>query len=236
MAGLDRRQRPLLGRDLTVNSFGTLDLLKTISSHPGLKASRDNRWHYLGLVNEPCFDKADRPRSRTLRPVARQARAPTARPIPSTNAAEISRSEDRRARQDRAGRLVLRLGTGIVGLRLFPNPDFDEAAAKKWDPSATTPIPATTCDKRPGAALPRRHVLRVLPRRAEPDQAAGRSGEPEVGEPELERRRAVLLDRPHLRLGGEPERASCSSSSTPRGPARSTPRWSPPTTSTIRAR
>ena len=24
--------------------------------------------------------------------------------------------------------------TGIVGLRLFPNPDFDEAAAKKWDP------------------------------------------------------------------------------------------------------
>ena len=25
-------------------------------------------------------------------------------------------------------------GTGIVGLRLFPNPDFDEAAAKKWDP------------------------------------------------------------------------------------------------------
>ncbi len=24
--------------------------------------------------------------------------------------------------------------TGIVGLRLFPNPEFDEAAAKKWDP------------------------------------------------------------------------------------------------------
>ena len=24
--------------------------------------------------------------------------------------------------------------TGIVGLRLFPNPDFDEAAKEKWDP------------------------------------------------------------------------------------------------------
>ena len=24
-------------------------------------------------------------------------------------------------------------GTGIVGLRLFPNPDFDETAAKRWD-------------------------------------------------------------------------------------------------------
>jgi hypothetical protein len=23
--------------------------------------------------------------------------------------------------------------TGIVGLRLFPNPDFDEKAAKEWD-------------------------------------------------------------------------------------------------------
>ena len=24
--------------------------------------------------------------------------------------------------------------TGIVGLRLFPNPDFDEKAAARWDP------------------------------------------------------------------------------------------------------
>ena len=24
--------------------------------------------------------------------------------------------------------------TGIVGLRLFPNPDFDEKAAERWDP------------------------------------------------------------------------------------------------------
>src|SRR5438034_840905 len=25
-------------------------------------------------------------------------------------------------------------GTGIMGLRLFPNPNFDEAAQQKWDP------------------------------------------------------------------------------------------------------
>src|SRR5215475_12934956 len=42
-------------------SFGALDFLKTLSSHPALKASRDNRWEYLGLVNEPCFEKATGP-------------------------------------------------------------------------------------------------------------------------------------------------------------------------------
>ena len=38
--------------------------------------------------------------------------------------------------------------TGIVGLRLFPNPDFDEAAAKKWDPRSTTPTRTTTTRKK----------------------------------------------------------------------------------------
>src|SRR3954462_6259969 len=42
-------------------TFGAFDLLKTLSSYPGLKASRDNRWTYLGLVNEPCFEKATGP-------------------------------------------------------------------------------------------------------------------------------------------------------------------------------
>src|SRR5262249_21397548 len=46
---------------LTVDSVGTLDFLKTLSSHPDLKASRDNRWNYLGLINEPCFEKATGP-------------------------------------------------------------------------------------------------------------------------------------------------------------------------------
>ena len=41
----------------------------------------------------------------------------------------------------------------------------------------------------------------------EPDRAAGRSREPEVGEPQLERRRAVLLDRPHLQPGRRTRRS-----------------------------
>ena len=46
---------------ISLDSAGTLDFLKTISSYPGLKANRDNRWSYLGLVNEPCFEKATGP-------------------------------------------------------------------------------------------------------------------------------------------------------------------------------
>src|SRR5260370_23001491 len=46
---------------LSTTSVGNLDFLKTLSSYPGLKASRDNRGEYLGLVNEPCFVKASGP-------------------------------------------------------------------------------------------------------------------------------------------------------------------------------
>src|SRR5215469_6564453 len=42
-------------------SVGNLDLLKTISSHPNLKGNRDNRWSWMGLVNEPCFEKPTGP-------------------------------------------------------------------------------------------------------------------------------------------------------------------------------
>src|SRR5438105_3832344 len=42
-------------------SFGTFDLLKSISSAPGSPFGRDNRWQYFDIVNEPCFDKATAP-------------------------------------------------------------------------------------------------------------------------------------------------------------------------------
>src|SRR5215471_8885365 len=51
---------------LPIDSLGSFDLLKTISSHPPTKAypttyGRHNRWYYLGLVNEPCFTEATGP-------------------------------------------------------------------------------------------------------------------------------------------------------------------------------
>jgi hypothetical protein len=46
---------------MTATTFGGFDLLKTNSSHPGPKFDRDSRWSYLGLINEPCFDKPTGP-------------------------------------------------------------------------------------------------------------------------------------------------------------------------------
>ena len=69
------------GNRLTIDSIGTFDLLKIISSHPQAAAGsgyggygRRNRWEYLGLVNEPCFEKAHGTRSEPVRAVARHAR------------------------------------------------------------------------------------------------------------------------------------------------------------------
>ena len=92
--------------------------------------------------------------------------------------------------------------TGIVGLRLFPNPAFDEAAAKKWDPVRYYTDPDYYNDKdlvepyRVGMSCGFCHVgpSPVKPP-ADPEN-------PEMGEHQRDRWLPVLLDRPDLRLGG----------------------------------
>ncbi|GAC1583224.1 MAG: hypothetical protein NVS3B7_18650 [Candidatus Elarobacter sp.] len=126
-AGNDR-----LWDKLTVTSVGALDFLKTLSSHPGLPASRDNRWHYLGLVNEPCFEKASGPDPKRygLWLDRRSADCP---PDPFENEAKYPGVKyGARGKNIPAGSYY-GYASGIVGLRLFPNPAFDENAAKKWD-------------------------------------------------------------------------------------------------------
>src|SRR4029078_7748687 len=129
-----------LWNTLSANSLGSFDLLKTISSHPDPPNSaystaygRHNRWRYLGLVNEPCFTEATGPDPNHfgLWLDVREAGCP---PDPVANA-----DRDPGIRIGARGRTVP-VGsyygepTGIVGLRLFPNPDFDEKASKAWDP------------------------------------------------------------------------------------------------------
>ena len=118
---------------LSASSFGALDFLKTLSSHPKLKFSRDNRWNYLGLVNEPCFEKPTGPDPQRygLWLDKRSADCP---PDPFENEAKYPGVKlGARGKNLPAGSFY-GYATGIVGLRLLPNPAFDEAAAKKWDP------------------------------------------------------------------------------------------------------
>jgi len=62
--------------------------------------------------------------------------------------------------------------TGIMGLRLFPNPDFDAKAAKDWNPERYYTDPSYYKPGGSGAAVPRRHVLWFLPRRSQPRPSA----------------------------------------------------------------
>src|SRR6266403_1558298 len=112
-------------------SFGALDFLKTLSSHPKLKNSRDNRWEYLGLVNEPCFEKATGPDPQRFGLWLDKRRADCP-PDPFADGAKYPGVPlGARGKNVPVGSYY-GYPTGIVGLRLFPNPAFDEAAAKKW--------------------------------------------------------------------------------------------------------
>ncbi|HKX26692.1 MAG TPA: cytochrome c [Blastocatellia bacterium] len=136
--------------EISGRSAGSLDFLKTLSSYdperdPGAtpeekmrlkglyKSTRDNRWRYLGLVNEPCFEKATGPDASRFG-LWLDRRRSDCPPDPFADEAKYPGVViGARGRNLPAGSFY-GAPTGIVGLRLFPNPDFDEAAAKKWDP------------------------------------------------------------------------------------------------------
>ncbi len=118
--------------ELTNLTFGSFDLLKTLSSYPGWKYSRDNRWNYFGLVNEPCFSKATGPNPQRygLWLDVRDANCPA---DPFENPEKYPGVAIGARGKDIPAGSYYGYPTGVVGLRLFPNPDFDEAAAKEWN-------------------------------------------------------------------------------------------------------
>jgi hypothetical protein len=144
---------------LTVATVGTLDLLKTLSSYPNdispntgekMKFSRDNRWNYLGVVNEPCFEKAAGPDPERFGLwLDKRKVSPECPPDPFENETKYpgvrvgSRGQNLPAGTPnqylpKDGKMPVGsyygYASGIVGLRLFPNPDFDAKAAANWNP------------------------------------------------------------------------------------------------------
>ena len=123
---------------LTHDTFGAFDLLKIISSHPSQGYSRANRWEYLGLVNEPCFDNAAGPDAQH-RGLWLDSRSPDCAPDPFENASKYPGVAIGARGKPLGDGATLPTGsfygeaTGIMGLRLFPNPAFDAKAAKEWD-------------------------------------------------------------------------------------------------------
>ena len=123
---------------MTTATFGAMDLLKAISSHPSQGYSRTTRWDYLGLVNEPCFENPGGPDPKH-RGLWLDQRAAGCAPDPFENAAKYpgvaigSRGKALGDGTTQALGSYYGEATGVVGLRLFPNPAFDEKAAKAWD-------------------------------------------------------------------------------------------------------
>ncbi|SHG86463.1 hypothetical protein SAMN02745157_4965 [Kaistia soli DSM 19436] len=132
--------------DFAANTaIGSFDLLKTISSHPSQAYGRPNRWRYLGLSNEPCFSKATGPDPKHfgLWIDQRDPNCP-ADPFggnPEADARYPGVRTGARGTTFKVGtqEVSIPVGsyygepTGVLGLRLFPNPDFDAEAAKHWD-------------------------------------------------------------------------------------------------------
>ncbi len=96
--------------------------------------SRDNRWKWYGLVNEPCFDKPKGPDQYGLWLDTRVAESSECPKDPFEDEKKYPGVKiGARGSTVPVGSYYGR-ASGIVGLRIFPNPNFDEAAKKKWDP------------------------------------------------------------------------------------------------------
>ena len=118
---------------MTFASVGALDFLKTLSSYPKLNGHRANRWDYFGLVNEPCFEEAAGPRTDRygLWLDTRDGHCP---PDPFENEHKYPGVKIGARGNNLPAGSYYGYASGVVGLRLFPNPDFDAAAQKRWDP------------------------------------------------------------------------------------------------------
>lgn len=85
--------------------YGIVDLLKTLDSR-----HRARRFAEMGLINEPGFQAAPRPDRFGLWLDE------------ATDGAEAG--VDQR---------IYGRSSGVIGFRIFPNPDFDDAARRRWD-------------------------------------------------------------------------------------------------------
>jgi len=124
---------------MTRPTYGGFDLLKIVAAKPadGL-TRREARWKYLGLINEPCFREATGPDPERFG-LWLDVRDPACPPDPFADEKRYPGVRiGARGTQMPDGR-VLPVGsyygwpTGIVGLRLFPNPAFNAEEARKWD-------------------------------------------------------------------------------------------------------
>ena len=120
---------------MTRYTFGAFDLLKIVAYDPNKPIDRAARWKELGLINEPCLDAPTAPDPQRFG-LMFDVRRPGCPADPFEDETKYPGVRvGARGKTVPVGSLY-GYASGIVGLRLFPNPDFDEAAKAKWDAGA----------------------------------------------------------------------------------------------------
>ncbi len=195
MAGVDRRRRPAVGpadqSDLRlVRSLKDLVLLSRPQIQPRQSLG------LFGAGQRAVLYQTHRPRSEALWAVARSAqRQLSAGPV--RQCPEISGGGGRRARQEHPRRLLLRRADRDRRIAAVPQPGLRRGGRQALGPAAVLQRPRLLPVEGSGAALPGRHVVRLLPCQRQPRKAAGQPGRAAMGQSELDRRRPVFLGRPH---------------------------------------
>jgi hypothetical protein len=131
---------------MTNLTFGAFDLLKIVSYDPTKPIDRSRRWTWLGLMNEPCFDPPKAPDPDRFG-LLLDVRRPDCPADPFANEAKYPGIRIGARGTTVPVGSIYGYPSGIVGLRLFPNPAFDEAAKKKWDPQRYFTDPSYYNDK-----------------------------------------------------------------------------------------
>jgi hypothetical protein len=171
---LERRQRPLLGRHLA-DQPRHARLAEDDCPNPTRPAqASDNRWHYLGSSTSRASRRRPAPTPSATASGSTSA-GPTVRRIPSTTRRSTPGRPDRGARHEHPG----------GGPSTAPPPASSACAcfrtrrstrrrASKWGREALLRGRELLRLQGPRETLPGRDVVRLLPRRPEPDQPAGR--------------------------------------------------------------
>jgi hypothetical protein len=121
-------------------TLGGFDLLKIVAPPAGSDLERARRWEVLGLINEPCFDASPAKGDPARFGLRLDVRRADCAPDPFANAEKypgVKIGARGTTFEDGTSLPVWSYygqPTGILGLRLFTNPEFDAKAKAAWDP------------------------------------------------------------------------------------------------------
>ena len=107
---------------LARHSYGAIDLLKLIDSN-----ERGKRFARRGVVTEPNTRSPTDKETQTAYGVRYD------RPVEQVHVEYLTRTDREEVRKP-PDPYVYGSSSGVVGLRLFPNPEFTGAAARRWNP------------------------------------------------------------------------------------------------------